>query len=519
MISRPSLQLAILFSLFSCTIQQASAQNQPVQPTPEMPRYQLSNIRKTTDNFGRQVIAFDWKRTQEGSGYPSVSGKSKEGPLTIMSSPSMRGDSGTIAFQSFGGIFGTTDDIEFWISTSGPGGVKYMISNAIRMGNPGPKTSARAMNAKEKEAVAQAKLAATPPSGLPDGYIAVDSNTNLIPGMPVKGGWQAKWEDAEVISLHDNGQVALRYLDRGESLTIRSRETWIAVQPSVLEQGKANPQQFQASLHVLPNSRLIVPEDAVIIPEDLDLPKGTPILVDYRIKWHEAYVVDDRGDEINIRYQGYGANWDKKYPRTSCLIRTDVLANVYDPKMVEKYAKNLEGTTRARRVKDYPIRGTIPSDAQLVPADLEIPDGTKLGAYWGSRFYKMTLLGSNDDGTLHVHWDDYGDAWDCDMNRDQLIIAKSEVRKLERAMASKPKEESGENTPKSASQDVRTWKDATGKFTMQAKFISYEDGIVHLETDGGKSIKISIDKLSAADQKAVEEIQAEAAENPFLQGN
>ncbi|MDA7503689.1 SHD1 domain-containing protein [bacterium] len=513
------LKFVVLSLFLTCSVSETFAQGQPVQPTPEMPSYQLSNIRNETDRFARSVIAFDWKRRKKGTGYASVSGKTKSGPLSIISGPSLNGDSGTASFQNIGFGFGTSGDIEFWISVGGPGGVKYMVSNSVRLGNPGPATSARAMNAKERAAVEQAKLAATPPSGLPNGYVAVESGTSLVSGMPVKGGWMAGWEDAEVISLHDNGSVALRYPDHGESLVVRTRKDWIAVQPSVLEQAKANPDRFQPSLKVLPNSRLIVPKDAVVIPADLELPKGTPVLVDYRIKWHEAYVVDDSGDEIEIRYEGYGANWDKKYPRSGSLIRSKVLANLDDPAIVQKYAKNLNGTTSRRNLKDYPIRGEIPRDSELVPDELEVPDGAKLGAYWGSRWYKMTLLGSNDDGTLNVHWDDYGDAWDCDMKREQLIIAKSEVRKLTQLMKSKPQDSVAKGdapTSENGSDEVRTWQDATGKFTIKAKFVSSKEGVVHLEMTNGKTVEIGLDKLSKADQEVATKLQKEAAENPFI---
>ena len=58
--------------------------------------------------------------------------------------------------------------------------------------------------------------------------------------------------------------------------------------------------------------------------------------------------------------------------------------------------------------------------------------------------------------------------------------------------------------------DNRTWKDSTGKFSVEAKLISIEEGQVVLKTTVGKEIKISLDRLSAEDRLFVEVNQAEA---------
>jgi WD40 repeat protein len=62
--------------------------------------------------------------------------------------------------------------------------------------------------------------------------------------------------------------------------------------------------------------------------------------------------------------------------------------------------------------------------------------------------------------------------------------------------------------------DLRTWSDASGKFTLKAKFVSVTDGKVTLEQEDGTSIEIELAKLSPADQKYVAE-QKSAADNPF----
>jgi len=62
--------------------------------------------------------------------------------------------------------------------------------------------------------------------------------------------------------------------------------------------------------------------------------------------------------------------------------------------------------------------------------------------------------------------------------------------------------------------DLRTWSDATGKFTIKAKFVSLNDGKVTLEQEDGSKVEIELTKLSAADQKLATDL-AKGDDNPF----
>lgn len=66
-----------------------------------------------------------------------------------------------------------------------------------------------------------------------------------------------------------------------------------------------------------------------------------------------------------------------------------------------------------------------------------------------------------------------------------------------------------------AAQESRTWSDSTGKFKIQGKFVSVEEGKVTIERDDGKKVVVDLKRLSAADQKYVAEQQSDAA-NPFM---
>ncbi len=63
-----------------------------------------------------------------------------------------------------------------------------------------------------------------------------------------------------------------------------------------------------------------------------------------------------------------------------------------------------------------------------------------------------------------------------------------------------------------AADELRTWTDSTGRFKLQAKFVSIEDGKVTLLRDTGESMTIPLTKLSKDDQTFIAGLDAG---NPF----
>ena len=75
-----------------------------------------------------------------------------------------------------------------------------------------------------------------------------------------------------------------------------------------------------------------------------------------------------------------------------------------------------------------------------------------------------------------------------------------------------------------AADEVRTWSDATGRFKIEAKFVSQADGKVKLEQTNGKTVEIGVKQLSEADQKFLKELESnpfKAADpkNPFMEAD
>lgn len=57
-----------------------------------------------------------------------------------------------------------------------------------------------------------------------------------------------------------------------------------------------------------------------------------------------------------------------------------------------------------------------------------------------------------------------------------------------------------------ADQEFRVWKDATGKFSVEAKVVENKNGTVTLEKSNGNQIKVPLNKLSSADKKYLREL-------------
>ena len=483
----------------------------------DAPQYRLSNIRRENDNLGRPVLVVDYKLVKKGVARiygVSIAGKTKDGELRI-SSRMPKEDSGQLRI-GLGGILIAESNFEIYLVMSGGYKKKYIVSNAVRLGNPGPTTRGRAWTKQEKEAAERAKLYRTPPASIPAGMLAVTDETTLVPGMPVNAGHYTEWVDAEIIRLDDDGKVTMKYADE-KTLQIHPREQWIAVDPDVLARAESNPEQFKTNVRVLPGSRLIIPDGANPIDEDLDLPEGTPLLYDYSHVWRDVYVVSANFGNITLRYKGYGSNWDTTQPRSKFLIKEETLRLLSKPETAEKFANNLTSSSKPGssswpgrggsgiRHKSYPVSIPLPKGAQFVPEDLKIEKGTPLAACYARKWNPITALSENEDGSLYVRWDEYPEAFNCNMTRDQLIIEDKTIRKLRR-MAKQSTDD--------LKKRLRTWTDSTGKHKIDAWYVSKTDTEVTLKTDSGRELTLPLEKLSDKDRELLNGAASED-DNPF----
>jgi hypothetical protein len=47
---------------------------------------------------------------------------------------------------------------------------------------------------------------------------------------------------------------------------------------------------------------------------------------------------------------------------------------------------------------------------------------------------------------------------------------------------------------------LRTWRDATGQYRVEASFVAFDDGVVQLCKPGGTEIRVPMEKLSSSDR-------------------
>lgn len=294
--------------------------------------YQLSNPRREVDHFGQSVLAFDYKLVREGKNGSEgvrISGKTNRGDLDVMGYGGLE-KSGTarIRIRITHGLLGGGNDFELYLTIRAIDSAEYLVSNTVRLGNPVPPVQARELTSKEKESIARNELRRTPPASLPEGYLAVDQGTTLVPGMPVKAGWYGQWKDAEVISFTVGGPVVLKY--EGEAnLESHPREKWIAVDPEVAGRAKSDSGQFEVSVRTLPGSMAIIPDGAVRLNNDVELLPGTPLLLnEHGTTWRDVFVIDTQGTNVNLRYKNHSAAFDRTHPRDKLIITEAVLAKL-----------------------------------------------------------------------------------------------------------------------------------------------------------------------------------------------
>lgn len=499
----------------------------------EAPMYRVNKLRMERDEFGSSVLVADYKRTRKGTmgqHRVRIAGKTKSGELRVLGFGGIK-ESGVLRI-SVGGMLMTDNDFEVYFVLSAPGGKQFLVSNVARLGNPGPATRARNMTAEEKQAMEKAKLAATPPKDLPTGFDPVTIQTKLLPGMPIKAGRSGQWTDAEVIGVNAAGPVRVRYIDENRIVQLK-RKKWLAIDNETLAKGESNPDQFKPSVKTLPDSLQIIPAGAIPLADDVDLPPGTPLLLDYHgMKWHLVYAINSDSQHVTLRYDGYGANWDESKPRSKILITEETLKKLKVPAEVEKFAKNIAGepagagtsfphsrtSNRTIRHKRYPINIAVPKGAQFVPDDLKVEEGTPLAGCWARKWHPITVIHENDDGSIYVHWDEFSDGFNCNMVRSELIIEDKTVKVIRKKMeqSSAAPDTNSQSSQAELQKTLRTWIDASGAHKIEAYYVSHSETQVTLKTDAGREINLPLEKLSEKDQALLHGLKP-ASENPFSQ--
>ena len=510
-----------------------------IQPSPEMPAFTLSGMSQTKDAFGRPTVTIEYNRTKAGSGVPQLQARTSDGPLNISGGRMLMDTTGKLELSDlFSNGRGLDAELYFTVSGSFAEEIPFecLVSNVVRVGNPtGTNTSAREWNSKENAAFQKDLLGRKPPIALPSGYQLVQAGSKVIPGMPIKVGRFGEWVDAEALTADTSLVVKITGVTDLRSLT---RNGWIAVKPSVLQQGDSSPSSFKPSVRVIPGTTDTFPDGYVLVTATTNLVPGTPVRAIWVNKMEDATVISANEDELQIHFDSKPSAFDKKLSRSSTIISQETLEQLAQPNAETTFANRVptrtseeeefanqsrkieEESKRIREqverniaesrksmsgngfgnasgipnqplgVQNNPIDIPVPKEAELLPLDFMIPRGTKLAACFGRRWNYVTVLKDSSEDNVAIHWDDRTSDFDGLIHRSQLIIRKLDMKKLR---------------AKSTKQEKREWTDATGKFKVEAKLTARTETQVTLVKDDGKEIKLSIDKLSSADQKWLKE--------------
>jgi hypothetical protein len=491
-----------------------------ITPSPDAPAFTLSNVRTESDRFDRMQISVDYVRTKKGEGHASLRAANQRGDATLLGIDVPSEDSGTIRMSQMFPREGQALNLEFYVIVTTQWAdeliVPMLASNSVRIGNPGPAVTARPWNDAERAAYEKHQRGNQPPANPPAGYQILSVDIPTAPGMPVKAGYFGEWVDGELVSATENA-VLVKRPDK-QRLTQLSGLRWVAASAEVIEQVRRDPKSFTSSITVLPGGLLPIPDGAIPLAPNVRLYVGTPLLTEVAGQWKKSFVLQVDAKNVKVRLEGLTQAFDKTLPRSKFLIKQETLSRLDAADAAETFAANLAdadrfsmGPNRAGRGraaaatitnrgvgivsgvslprKDYPVRGPIPRGSQLVPSDLQVEAGTQLGAFRGSRWWPVTVLSQNDDRTINVRWNDYGDTRDCSMVREQLLISAETLKKLQRT-----------GPPNSQLSQLREWTDVTGRFKVQAKFVYKVGDEVTLQAADGREIKLSADKLSTADR-------------------
>ena len=227
--------------------------------------------------------------------------------------------------------------------------------------------------------------------------------------------------------------------------------------------------------------------------------RGQTAYVEYAGKWEPVEILEVlSGDQYKIRWTNWGPQWDeiRSARRISARVPAGgVAAERRDP------APSSSTTTSSRPLPHPPGGDDAPGSA--LTEDSVVASGQKVHAYWFGKWQEAEVVETSTSHLIKVRVPPPVPG----VPPQEIPLPRHWVRSMgaassPAATASSPAPPATRTTPAPAS---RTWTDSSGKFKIDAKFISLADGQVTLEKPDGVQLRMPLDKLSAADQKFVTE--------------
>ncbi|EMI52166.1 SHD1 domain-containing protein [Rhodopirellula sallentina] len=423
-----------------------------------MVRYKLSNMRVTKGITGDE-IAFDYRRTREGTGHARIAARTDHGESRILGMPISIEATGTIRLRD---MFARSrrilnhgnDDfgIEFYFVVDvspefGPGG-RFLVSNSVVHGKMNTKVQSRPPNDAELEALEKQRKSKLPPENVPAGYVRGTNETPLVPGAPILFGSIGEWKPAIVVGAASS-QFARVLPEDSKAIRTVKRKDWIAVSNETLRKMESDPSQFSIDIRTLPDGNVVLDDDMRTLDLAMSLLKGTPLLREKHGKLEDVYFISSDNVSVRVLVRN-GQNPKVEFvPVNKLAIRQRTLADQETETAREAFAAN---------VSDYES--------------------------------KLRSKGSGSGG----------------MSSAGGLSSSS----TSATSTSAPTPPVVSKTP----EPKRQWSDKSGRFKIDAKLVKQEGGKVFLLRDDSRTIEVPVAKLSDTDQEYLRGL-ASVDDSPF----
>jgi large subunit ribosomal protein L7/L12 len=187
-------------------------------------------------------------------------------------------------------------------------------------------------------------------AAVPADWIALDKDTPIVKGVPVKADWHGSWQDATVLDVRPSGKLRIRWdkfgkhwdEDRDRSKLLITPETQTALKaPDAAEkfadraETVANPFDTESRGLSLPRHvknypiSMPIPKIAERVTDETPLETGTRLGCSWGRQWYVVTVMDvDDDGAVKVHWDKFGDAWDDYVSRDSLIVEKKVLAKL-----------------------------------------------------------------------------------------------------------------------------------------------------------------------------------------------
>lgn len=226
--------------------------------------------------------------------------------------------------------------------------------------------------------------------------------------------------------------------------------------------------------------------------------RGQTAYVEYAGKWEPVEILEVlSGDKYKIRWTNWGPQWDEI--RSARRIAASVPAGGV---AADRRGPAPSSSTTSSRPLPHPPGGDDAPGSALAEGSV-VAAGQKVHAYWFGKWQEGEVVETSTSPLVKVRVPSPVPG----APPQEIPLPRHWVRSMgaappPAATASSPAPSA---SPPPAATASRTWTDSSGKFTIEAKYISFDGGQVTLQQPDGKQLRLPLDKLSAADRTYVTE--------------